>query len=141
MNYFTFFFLCVFFALLDPYPDPADQKQCGFMRIRIRIHNNGGRGWKNVKNSVPPFQPQLSCWTVTLTIVQPGDGNTGGEVDFRFCPMDGDPTGQIKTRHGILPANRSKVLAKEKNLKRERRKLRRMRIKKNVSPGIRQAGH
>jgi hypothetical protein len=37
--------------------------------------------------------------------------------------MDGDPTGQIKTRHGILPANRSNVLAQEKNLKIERRKI------------------
>jgi hypothetical protein len=55
--------------------------------------------------------------------------------------MDGDPTGQIETRHGILPANRSHVLAKGKNLKTERRKIETNSYKKNVSPGIRQAGH
>jgi hypothetical protein len=96
------------------------------MRIRIRIHNTGRRGkfLKGLEVKIPRLPlNQNYLWTVTLTIVQPGDGNTGGEVDFRFRPMDGDPTGQIKTRHGILPANRSNVLAKEKNLKRERRKI------------------
>jgi hypothetical protein len=44
--------------------------------------------------------------------------------------VDGDPTGQIKTRHGILPAKRSNVLAKEKNLKRERRKIEKNSYKK-----------
>jgi hypothetical protein len=33
------YFLSVIFSLLDP--DPADQKQCGFMRTLIWIHSTG----------------------------------------------------------------------------------------------------
>ncbi len=35
MKFLHFFLLGFIFALLDPDPDPADQNQCGPMRIRI----------------------------------------------------------------------------------------------------------
>jgi hypothetical protein len=46
------------FALLDPDPDPADQKECGTMRIRIRIQDTSVifQHWKTRETKIKVYQ-------------------------------------------------------------------------------------